>query len=108
MKPVLCISLALPHPSQIPVLPLSGSAKKVQKLRSRDNVGTCILPPPVPNPAIGYVAIGENERCLEAHLTPLRRLMEEEEHQGRELRLGPSPTYPTSTQCYDCTCAGSA
>ena len=83
-------------------MPLAGKPQKLQALRNRDGVGTCTLPRPVPNDTIGFMLVGVDERCKEAQLTPLRRLMHEE-RQRRGLVVSPtSPTYPTERECYEC------
>jgi hypothetical protein len=85
------------------VAPLSGSTKRVARVRSNDGHGTCIPPRPVaPNDTVGYYLVAPFTRCLEAELTPLRRLMAEE-HERRSLNIGLNPTFPTEQQCYDCT-----
>jgi hypothetical protein len=43
-----------------------------------------------------------NERCLEAELMPLRRLVEEGNYESRDLIIGPDPTHPTEQECYEC------
>lgn len=83
--------------------PLSGSSKRVAKARRKDGYGTCIPPHPVaPNDTAGYYLVAPFTRCLEAELTPLRRLMAEG-HERRSLSIGPNSTFPTEQQCYDCT-----
>lgn len=86
--------------TQFRVSPFDGMSKSAARRRQRDTQGQCILPPPTPDPEVGYVSIGTGQRCKEAILIDLRRRLEEDRHRG--LRLGPNPTYPTAEECYEC------
>jgi hypothetical protein len=59
------------------VLPLRGKPKHLAAARRNDDQGTCIPPRVVPDDTVGFTLVGPNERCLEAELTPLRRIMQE-------------------------------
>jgi hypothetical protein len=76
--------------------------KLIKSARHKDSKGTCMMSrPPSPGPSEGYALVGPNERCLEAEVTPLRRLTDGE-LERRGLIIGPNPTYPTKQDCYEC------
>ncbi len=81
--------------------PFSGSDKKLAAIRRKEGQGTCIMPPAVPNNTVSFALVANNERCLEAEVTPLRRLLQEQ-HDRRGLVIGPNPTFPTEQQCFEC------